>query len=503
MAEATDILSQIRNIWSNLGGGQKAGAIAVTVLVFGGVLAASLLGGKTEYRQIAAGLTPAEVSSLVTQLENEGFTDYKILADGSTVLVSTEQIDQARNALSRSGSLPTGKTAEESTGLFGNTAMNSREVSLANARRQEKRLATILAGFDYVEFANVTITPAVDKYWKKGDKPAKASVVVKPRMALSEHQIQSIAHTIASGVENLRADDVAISDTNGIVLRAPMAGGMGGGLARSLQTQAEMEAQREMAVQGMLDLAFGAHKVLVTVSLELDWTKQNVRQKTYDPESKVTRHRSKTETSKSRASRVPGGRPGSTDTINTSESNLPSGSADTSSTTEEMADYGSTESESVRLGGEIKRMGVGVVLDQSLADKRDEIADMIKASVNFDQERNDTLQVTVTEIAGPGETENLDELMAEAESRDQIMVYAEFGLYSLLGIAFLFFTLRTIKKAKKSLHEVLETSLVEESEAIEPPQPKSLEETVLEAVQKDSELAGKSLRRWLYEGAAE
>lgn len=502
MAEATDILSQIKNIWTNLGGGQKAGVLAVTVLVFGGVLAGSLLGGRTEYRQIASGLAPGDVASLVTQLENEGIVDYKILADGSTVLVSTDEIDRARTILGRTGVLPTGSKDEESGGLFGNTAMNSREVTMANARRAEKRLARILGEFAYVDFANVTITPAVDKPWRKGDKPAKASVVIKPRMTLSEHQIQSIAHTVASGVANLSADDVAISDTNGIILRSPVAGGASGGRSRTLQAQAEMEAQKEAAVQRKLDLAYGPHKVLVTVSLQLDWTKQNVRQKTYDPESKVTRHKMRTETSKSRPTRVPGGRPGATDTINATESTVTANGSDSSSTTEEMSDYGLTESESVSLGGDVKRMGVGVILDQSLAEKRDEIASMIKAAVNYDEGRKDTFEVTVTEIAGPGETD-VEALMGSAESNQMIMAWVEYGLYGLLGIGFLFFTLRTIKKAKRSLHEVLETSLQPEEVVETAPVPKSLEETVIEAVKKDSELAGKSLRRWLYESASE
>ena len=84
----------------------------------------------------------------------------------------------------------------------------------------------------------------------------------------------------------------------------------------------------------------------------------------------------------------------------------------------------------------------------------------------------------------------------------QMMAWAEYALYTLLGILFLVFALRTIRRAKSSLREILEVSLDDEqTKKVEIP--KTLEESVVDAAVADTELAGRTLRRWLYENVGD
>jgi hypothetical protein len=83
-----------------------------------------------------------------------------------------------------------------------------------------------------------------------------------------------------------------------------------------------------------------------------------------------------------------------------------------------------------------------------------------------------------------------------------MIAWAEKGLWVFLGAGFLFFGLRTVKKARSSLREVLETSLEATVEEEKAGPVLTLEEEVLQAAKKNTELAGRTLRRWLYESAA-
>jgi flagellar biosynthesis/type III secretory pathway M-ring protein FliF/YscJ len=160
-----------------------------------------------------------------------------------------------------------------------------------------------------------------------------------------------------------------------------------------------------------------------------------------------------------------------------------------------------TESQKVKVGPELKRMTAAILLDQSLEDKKDEISKIVGAAIGFDQSRGDEISVMVMEMAA------LPEPAFEVEDGGSttsvtLFTWIERGLWALVGLAFLFFALRTVKKAQAGLRDVLEASL-EDEQPVEAVKPITLEETVLDTAMQDTELAGRSLRRWLYEGVGE
>ncbi|MCA9319412.1 MAG: hypothetical protein KDB53_01695 [Planctomycetes bacterium] len=503
MADTTSIIAQAKRVWTNLSGGQKAGVIAITVAVFAGVLFATTMAGDPDYRQLVSGVSGSELETIVARLENDGILDYRIVGDG-TLFVESSRLESARRSLAQGGLLNKSNDANEDGGLFGGGALNSRDLAIREARKAEKRLEAILTDtFEFIETAKVSITPGVKSYARSNRRPAKAAVVLKARGGMSRYQIDSVAHTVASAVEDLSADQVAISDTRGIVLRSPDMTAPGDPRAPNLEYQAQLEAQKTMQAQDLMDRSFGPNRVSVKVSVELNWTRQEVKKTEFDPDSSVTVDRMKTEHSKQTPTRVPGGRPSTAAVNNGANSDAGTGNAnDKSTTVKETKNFNTVESQVVELGGKIKRMTVSAVVDESLATQVDDIKRVIANAVGLDEPgRGDSIELLSAKMDVP-EVADLDSEKDSAESMAKMMQWAEFGLYGLLGLGFLFFSIRTVKKAQANLREVLETSL-EPPKEVETPRELTIEEQIIESTKKDSELAGRSLRRWLYEGATE
>ena len=123
MDKANDIFGQLREIWSRFGPGQKIGVTATVLLVLGAVFGLSIWAGRPDYRRLA--LDGADLAAVTAKLD-EDTIDYRILADGKTLVVASSQHDEAQNALARAGLLGTNSTEDEG-GIFGKASPLNRE----------------------------------------------------------------------------------------------------------------------------------------------------------------------------------------------------------------------------------------------------------------------------------------------------------------------------------------------------------------------------------------
>ena len=499
MAEANDILKQVKNVWINLGSGQKVAAGGITFLVFMGILAAAFLGGSPDYKQLVTQVAPKDLPGILSQLDDAGISDYKIIPSSKSIHVKSSDYDEARNMLYRSGMLKGESGDDESGGMFGSGGGMNREERNRNWNLStEKRLAKRLESLGYIDKATVTITGKKKVYYKSGKEQAKAMVMVKIHDDYSKDQVKTIAYMVANGVESLSADAVTVSDFYGQILKKPSKGDDTEDQESRLAYQSQLEQQKIAKVQGLLDKVYGRDKVYLVLDVSLDWTRSNKIEKKFDTEGKVVREKTTQESTKPVGSNRNGGAPGS----NAVEKGGAGAGATIAKelTKKESADFGFTESKVVTMGGAITRMTASVFIDESLGDQKDELKQTVAGAIGIDLARGDKIDVSVQTIAGPQEIATEPESGGIGSNPDMMMFYVRNGIYVFLGLIFIFFALRTIKKAQADLRSVLEASL-EEEQKTEPVAPLTLEETVLETATRDADLAGRSLKRWLYEGA--
>lgn len=511
MDKANDIFGQLREIWSRFGAGQKIGVVATTLLVLGAVLGLSLWAGRPDYKRLALG--SADLAAVTAKLDDDAI-DYRILADGQTLVVASHQHADAQSSLARAGLLRRSDDSEEG-GIFGKASPLNREHQRElRAREAEKRLAKSLERFQFINEARVTITPAKDRYFKRGQQKARANIQISANVHPTEAQIQSITHVVLGGVQGLTADQITIADTRGTILKYPE---QESGLHRTevaRQRQVEMEKTRK--AQEFLNFTYGTHRTLVTVSADIDWTRSKMHEKKFNPESGVTRNRTKSE--ESRASGIAnGGAVGSR-----SPAGAPPPAAadpDTSSMTTEMKDFDSTETELVKMGGAIKRLSAAVMVDEAVLAKPakegqapepidpaelqaeiKKIEEAVSAAIGLDPTRGDRVEVKIGPVSAPL-TMEVESPAAAVGFIAEYGQWIKLGLYVTLALAFLVVALRTLKKAQKAMREVLEVSLEDEAPAAAPEEPEPIDNQVVASVRANADLAGRNVRKWLYETA--
>jgi flagellar M-ring protein FliF len=301
----TAILKQLADLWRKLSATQRVLVCALLSLAVIGSLLASFVGASPSYVLLKDGLDPAALSDALAALDGAGVRR-KVGSNRDEILVDERDFERAREVAAREKIFATSASDPEweaagSTSLGLTEEQRRRRDLLA----KQKTLAKTLETYVGIERATVTLTPGSRGFSKREISPAKAAVVLKLKDGFLPDALQTeaIQRVVAAALPDLVADNVAISDTRGVLLSR------GAGIAASGTPAFERKryVERHLAdkAQSALDLAFGAGRAQVRVDarLEMESLEESVR--TLDPETQV-KLQEKT-TSSTGASRGAGG----------------------------------------------------------------------------------------------------------------------------------------------------------------------------------------------------
>src|SRR5690606_24776357 len=138
------------------------------------------------------------------------------------------------------------------------------------------------------------------KTFLEDQEPPKASVVLELHRGKrpSQSEINGIAHLVASGVEGLRVSQVTIVDTHGNFLHRPEdALGAAGVSNAVIETQRVLEREYERRIQEILAPVTGIGNVRAKVAVEVDPSRVNTTEETFDPDNAVVRSRTQNDES--------------------------------------------------------------------------------------------------------------------------------------------------------------------------------------------------------------
>ena len=220
-----------------------------------------LLGGQ-EFNSV-------QLQAVCQALEAEGLTGFRV--DGSRLKVPTEKVALYANALTKREALPAGfytaldKAAEQST-WWSSSAQDDRRWELA----KQKSLAQAIEQIPDVETASVFIDRSQPRGLRSPGE-VRASVTIKPKSGreLSPVCIRKIRSIVSGSVASLLPESVAVVDLSGKALLE--LGGDGTTSGDLLMRVKEFEEHYTRKVRNVL--AF-LPEILVTVSVELDTTRQ-------------------------------------------------------------------------------------------------------------------------------------------------------------------------------------------------------------------------------------
>jgi flagellar M-ring protein FliF len=403
--------NQMKSLINSLSLAQKISIVAAVVLVVGSLVYLAHWNRERDFKVLYSSLASEDAGAMIAKLK-EGGTEYRVSDSGDAILVPSARVAEIRLQLAAAGLPKSGRIGYE---LFDKNNFGATDFAeqINYHRALEGELERSIMSLDEVERARVHLTFAKESLFLEQRQPAKASVMVKLKTGrqLPPANVLAITHLVASAVEGLAPQSVAVVDMTGTLLNRPRrADGPDGldGSEASLEFRRSIEKDLLAKINSTLEPLLGAEKYRAGVSVECDFASGEQSEETFDPNRSVMVTSQKTEDLTSGASS--GGVPGAA-------SNLPRPAGRTGSNTgntrrtESIAYQSSRTVKRLKIPqGTLRRMSVAILLDQGVrwegtgpkarrvleppsADKIKVIRDLVAGATGLQSERGDQLTV--------------------------------------------------------------------------------------------------------------
>ncbi|RXI98010.1 flagellar basal body M-ring protein FliF [Anaerobacillus alkaliphilus] len=271
---------KITSYWAertNVQKGLIAGSFLLLIVL---LIAVSMMGSRTSMVPLYTNLSFQETGEIKAQLDARGILS-EITNGGTAIhvpetMVDTLKVELAAEGIPRSGSIDY-TTFRDRMG-FG---MTDNEFSLMERAAIQTELSNLIRTVDGVQHAQVMITLPEPSVWVSShEETASASVTLnmRPGYRLEQPQIRALYHLISKSVPKLPVENIVIMNQMGEYLELRNENVLDSALSifeqqRSIQKEIERDLQRQ--VQQMLGTLVGRDKVLVSVTTDIDFTKEN------------------------------------------------------------------------------------------------------------------------------------------------------------------------------------------------------------------------------------
>ncbi|WP_227269021.1 flagellar basal-body MS-ring/collar protein FliF [Roseobacter weihaiensis] len=391
-------MQQLLNAWTGLQLRRQIIVALATGAMFFAILAMSRMATAPSMTLLYAGLENGAAGDVVRTLEQQGAT---FEVRGGSIFVDAKDRDQLRMTLASEGLPANSSRGYELLDTLSGFGTTSQMFDAAYWRAKEGELARTIVSSPHISMARVHIASTGSNPFQRGVTP-KASVAVTPNgAAISPQQAKAIRFLVASAVAGLAAEDVAVIDANGTLLgaadeAAPTVGG---------EDKADVLKAR---VQRLLEARVGFGNAIVEVSVDTVNESEAIRERIFDPESRVAIS-TDTEERNTSSSEAGGGNVTVASNLPDEEGDGGENSSSQNNETRERINYevSETEREVVRVPGAIKRVTVAVLVNEATvldengqqsfapreATELDALRDLVASAVGFDEARGDIITI--------------------------------------------------------------------------------------------------------------
>ena len=360
-------MNQLVKIWKSLTRAQQISLVVVPVVVCAVVFGLLRWKHENAFRVLYSALAPEDAAA-VTQKIREAGIEYRIDETGTTVSVTSDRVADARMALATAGLPKSGRIGFE---LFDRANLGASDFAeQVNYRRAlEGELERTVATLSEVDQARIHITFAKDSVFLDARQPSKATVVLRlKRVAqLPQPSVVAIANLVASAVEGLAPESVAIIDANGRLLSRPrVSGDSDAQLAEAnLDYRRQVEAELLTKINTALGPLLGPDRFHASVNAECDFSSSEENEETVDSTKSAILTSQTTE--ESSGGSLAGGTPGTASNLPRPTARASAGSAGLFRTTENTSFQPSRiVKHTISPKGTVRRISTAVLLDQTV-----------------------------------------------------------------------------------------------------------------------------------------
>ncbi len=420
--------------------------------VMGLLVAALLVGGMTfmrwasapSYGVLFSGLDAKDASQVVDKLKGEG-VPYKLVSDGTAIMVPTSKVYDLRLSMSAEG-LPKGSVVGYE--ILNNQGLTTSEFSqqVNYQRAVEGELTRTLLAMKGIESASIHLAIPRDELFTDNATQPSAAVLLTTASTLGDDAVDSIVHLVASSVPGMKPEAVTVADTDGNVLSNGGSSG-GSGSSKEIRLTQQYEASLAANANAMLQQVYGPGNAIVRVSARMNYDEKQTQTETYDPASQVA----VSESTSSEIYKSGDGSSTATGTLGQTDATAAGVGTTDYEKSESAKDFGVNKiTENAKVApGKVERLSVAVMLDSAATPKPDpdQVKDLVGAALGVDVARGD--QIVVDSLTfGKDAAASGEKVAAAGAAASPMLDYARTGIgIVILGIV-LFVLLRGMRKTK-------------------------------------------------------
>lgn len=378
------MFENIQQRWNESGTGARMGFVAGVVAI--AVLAAWLAfwSGRDNYQVLFSDLDPQDAASMVSELDKSKVR-YRLEDGGKTILVDKDAVYKTRLKLMGKGVNLRGTVGFE---IFNNTDFGTTEFAqkINYQRALQGELARTIMDFEEVKFARVHLVMPESGLFKKNNSKPKASIslIMKDGAQLGAEQVAGIQRLVAASVPEIDPASVTVLDQRGVALTRPAATDgaadePGGG---RLEAKKQFETYMTRKVAAILDQAVGAGQAIVSIDVSL--TQDQVKTTREEVIDGAVAHRRE-------AQGTAGGDAAAKDAQRAGNRTV-------------EVDYqnGRKVEQTVAAPGSIRRISVGILLPNDIAQERaDKIREVVAMAAGLVPARGDSIAIYPVEQFAP------------------------------------------------------------------------------------------------------
>ncbi|QKS71441.1 flagellar M-ring protein FliF [Paenalkalicoccus suaedae] len=280
--------------WSSRTKNQKsllAGSVALVIVL---IAAFTWFGSQTNYVPLYTNMSMQETGEVKATLDARGVAN-EVSPDGTSISVPESAVDNLKVQLAAEGIPQTGRIDYSTFGNNMGFGTTDNEFQLLERAAIQTSIEDLIRNIDGVANAQVMITMPEESVWL-ADEPDQATASVLLNMqsgySLDQQQTNALYHLVAQSVPSLPVENIVIMDQFSRYLELENQPSMDSSSLtayeqqRTIQKDIEREIQRDL--HQMLGTMVGQDKVLVSVSTDIDFTRENRVEELVEPVDEET-----------------------------------------------------------------------------------------------------------------------------------------------------------------------------------------------------------------------
>lgn len=446
-------MQNVMSLWLQMDLRRRVIIVGATLAMFAAIFALSRMAGAPNMALLYSGLDTAAAGEVVSALQQEGVA-YEV--KGDSIYVEEANRDSLRMTLAMEGLPRSGGTGYELLDGLSGFGTTSQMFDAAYWRAKEGELARTILANPQIRAARVHLAQAPDRAFRRDEMPTASVTVTTVSGSLPEGQARALRHLVAAAVSGMEPENVQVIDSVGGLIALDGSDAEGGAAAEDRAALIRANVERLLAAR------VGPGKAVVEVAVDLVTEREEITERTFDPQGRVAISSETQE--RSGSSTEPAGDV-------TVASNLPDGDAaaggagqSQNAETTERVNYevSETQREVLRAPGAVKRLSVAVLVDGQMATADDgtvawqprseeELAilrELVASAVGLDEARGDVLTVRSLEFQATPDAGTLAEAgMASMFGSLDLMTMIQSAVLALVAIVLGLFVIRPILMA--------------------------------------------------------